>query len=61
MEALSFIQMCCNGYHDVFMMSVDLNNIAILNIQCVIYSCIINEITKREAVKLLQSADLSKK
>ena len=33
-----------NGCHDVLMMSMNLNNIAILNIHGIDYHCIINEI-----------------
>ena len=42
------------------MTSTNLNGIAILNVQGVIYRCNINGITKREAVNVLQSADLNK-
>ena len=41
------------------MISIDLNNIAILNICGVGYRCIINGIRKRGAANLLQNADLS--
>ena len=41
-------------------MSMNLNDIAILKIRCVYYHCIINVISKREAVNLLQNAHLSK-
>ena len=37
----------CNGCHDVLMMFVKLNNIAILNIRDSDYSCIINGISKK--------------
>ena len=43
------------------MMSMNFNDIAILNIRAVYYRCIINVISKREAVNLLQNAYLSKK
>ena len=49
----------CNECHDLLMVSVVFNDIAILNIQSIDYSCIINEIGKIEAVNLLQNADLS--
>ena len=48
----------CNRYHDVLMMPINLNDIAILNICGVDYRCIINRISKREEVNLLQNADL---
>ena len=42
------------------MVSVNISNIAILNINGVNYCCIINRISKSEAVNLLQKADLRK-
>ena len=45
--------------HDVLSMSINLNNIAILNIQGIDYCCIINGIGKSGAVNLLQNADLT--
>ena len=46
-----------NGCHDVLMMSMNLDDIAILNIQ--LYS--IYEVTKSETLNLLQNDDLTKK
>ena len=43
------------------MMSGNVSNIAILNIICTDYGCIINGIRKSEAVNLLQKADLKEK
>ena len=40
-------------------MSVNLNNIAILNIYGVDYGCIINGTEKSEAINLLKNIDLS--
>ena len=40
--------------HDVLMMSIDLNNIIILNIHGTDYRCITDGITKSEAVNLLR-------
>ena len=40
------------------MMSINLNDLAILNIHSVDYRFIINKISKSEAVNLLQNADL---
>ena len=42
-------------------MPVNLNDIAILNIYSVDYRCIINEVSKSEAVNLLKASDLSQK
>ena len=43
------------------MMSVNLGNIAILNIKGSDYRCIISLISKYEAINLIQNADLTKK
>ena len=51
----------CNRYHDFLMMSVDLSNIAMSNINGNSYHCIISLISKNEAINLAQNADLSKK
>ena len=32
----------CNRCHDLLIMSINLNNIAILNIKCFVYRCIIS-------------------
>ena len=47
--------------HDLLMMSMYLSDIAILNINCADYHCIITGITKGEAVNFLQKANLNKK
>ena len=50
----------CNGSHGLLMMSVNPNNIAILNIQGIDYRWIINEINKSDTVNLLKNVDLTK-
>ena len=42
-------------------MSVNLSDIAILNIKKADYGCIISEISKSEAIDLMQNIDLTKK
>ena len=49
-----------NRCHDLLMMSINLSDIAILNIKAD-YRCIIRLIGKNEAIKLLQNADLTDK
>ena len=44
-----------------YTMSINLNDIAILNICHVDYCCIINGIDESEVINLLQSAELTKK
>ena len=50
-----------DGCHVVLMMSINLNDIAILNIFDVDHYCIITGISKTEALNLLQNTDISKK
>ena len=50
-----------NGYHDISMMSTNLDDVTILNINGVDYHCSINGISKIEAKNLLQKFDLTKK
>ena len=51
-KVLKFQPDACNGCHDVLMMSMNLSDIAILNINRANYRCIISGISKTEAVNL---------
>ena len=51
----------CNRCHDLLMMSMNLSNIAILNIKGADYRCIISGIIKSEAINLMQNINLTKK
>ena len=51
----------CNRCHDLLMMSMNLSDIAILNIKGSDYRCIISLISKNEAINLLRDADLTEK
>ena len=51
----------CNRCHDLLMISMNLNDIAVLNIKGSDYRCIISLTSKNEAIKLIQSADLTEK
>ena len=51
----------CNRCHDLWMMSMNLSGIAILNIEGSDYRCIISLISKNEAIYLIQNADLTRK
>ena len=51
----------CNGCHDLLMMSMNLDNIAILKIRSADYHCIISRIMKSEAINLMQNANLTEK
>ena len=51
----------CNRCHDLLMISLNLSDIAILNIKSADYRCIISRISKNEVIKLMQNADLTEK
>ena len=51
----------CNGCQDVFVISINLNDITILNINWADYRCIINRISRSDVVNVLQNAVLTKK
>ena len=51
----------CNRCQNLLMMSMNFSDIAILNIKGADYSYIISEISKHEAINLIQNADLSEK
>ena len=51
----------CNRCHDLLMMSINLSEIAILNIKCFEYHCIVSLISNNEAINLLQNADLTER
>ena len=50
----------CNICHDLLVMFMNFSNIAILEIKNADFCCIIIGIRKSEAIKLLQSIDLTK-
>ena len=51
----------CNVCHDLLMMSVNLSDIAILNIKDSDYCCINSGISKSEATSLFQNINLTEK
>ena len=51
----------CYRCQDLSMMSVNLSDVAILNIKGSYYRCIITLISKNEAINLMKNADLTKK
>ena len=60
-ERFKFQTYVCNISHDLLTMSINLNDIAILDINSVDYCCIFRGVTKFKAVNLLQNADLNQK
>ena len=51
----------CNRCHDLIMISINLSDIAILNIKGSDYCCIISSIRKNETINLMENADLTEK
>ena len=51
----------CNRCHDLLMISMNLRDIAILNIKSADYCCIVGGISKSEAINLMQNIDLTEK
>ena len=51
----------CNRCHDLLLLSMNLSDIAILNIKSADYCCIISGIGKNETINLMQNADLTEK
>ena len=60
-KGFKFPSYVCKRYHDLLMMSMNFNDICILNIKNIDYCCILSRIGKREAVKLLQNIYLTEK
>ena len=58
---LTFQPKVCNGCHDELMMSVNLSNIAILNINGADYRYIISGISRSDAINVMQNIDLTEK
>ena len=59
-DSFNFQPNVCNRFHDLFMMSVKLSDIAVLNIEHSDHHCIISLNNKNEAKNLTQNADLTK-
>ena len=51
----------CSRCHYLLMMSMNLSDIPILNIEGSDYRCIISRISKNEAINLVQNTDLTEK
>ena len=59
--SFKFQSNACNRCQDLLMMSINLSDIAILNIKDSDYRCSISLISKNEAINLMQNADLTEK
>ena len=58
-KGFKFQPYLCNRCHDLLMMSMNFNDIAVLKIKNADHCCIITGISKSEAIKLLQNVDLT--
>ena len=57
-HGFKFQESACSGCHDMTMLSVNLSNIVIITVKNVDYHCIIHNISKSKAIKILESAVL---
>ena len=60
-KGFKFQSNLCNRCRDLVMMSMNLSNIAILNIKGADYCCIISGNNKSEAINLMQNTNLTEK
>ena len=51
----------CNGRHDLTMLCLDMSDITIITVKNIDYFCIIHNISKSEAITLLESVGLEKR
>ena len=58
-NGFKFQDSVCNVCHDLMILCLNISNIAIITVIVVDYRCIINEITKSEAIHLLENLVLS--
>ena len=56
-KGFKFQTYVCNRCHDLLMLSMNLNNIAIFKIKNADYRCIITETRKSEAINLIKNTD----
>ena len=57
-HGFKFQDYVCNGCHDLAMLSFNISDINIMTVKNVDYRCIIHNISKSEAINLLESAAL---
>ena len=59
--SFKFLPNVCSIYHDLLMMSMNLSDIAILNIKGSNYDCVFSLSSKNKAINLLKNVDLTEK
>ena len=60
-KGFKFESYVCNGCHDLVMMSMDLRDVAVLNIKGFDYCFILSGISENEATNIMQNIDLTEK
>ena len=55
-HGIKFQDSICNGCHNLTMLCISINVIAIITVKGVYYSCIIQRIRKFEAINLLENS-----
>ena len=55
---LKFQDAVCNGCHDLTILCLNLGDIAVISVKNVDYRCIIHNISKSEAINLLENSVL---
>ena len=60
-KGFKFQSNACNRCHDWLTMSMYLSDIAVLNIKCSNYCCVICKISNSDTIKLIQNAHLTEK
>ena len=53
-----FLHSICNSCHDLTMLSPNLSGIAVITVKGVDYRCIIQDISKSEAIHLLENSEI---
>ena len=57
-NGFKFQDAVCNGCHDLTMLSVNISDITIITVKNVDYRCVIHNISRSEAINLLESSVL---
>ena len=57
-HGLKFQDHVCNGCHDLSLLCLNISDIAIITVKKVDYCCIIHNISKSEAINLLENSVL---
>ena len=57
-HGFKFQDYACNGCHDLSMLCLDISDIAIITVKNVDYRCIMYNISKTEAINLLENSGL---